>query len=121
MLVYMLFMMLDCLVKSEYAEAKAWFFASVWCIVSLFMYTHPQVMIEIKIVTHYGTDDLSCNGDYYQIQIFMNTGMGEKLVQTYGDQYHDKGADKERGFIDGVKALTDDYTIEYVDISDYEV
>lgn len=36
-------------------------------------------------------------GDYYAIRVELD---GE-VVATYGDYYHDKGADRARGFIHG--------------------
>jgi len=74
-------------------------------------------MLEIKIINHYGTDDPEFEGDYYQIEIFIN----DELIQTYGDYYHDKGWEKAEGFMDGIKAITDDYTLTKEDIADYEV
>lgn len=77
-------------------------------------------MIQIKIITHYLVDDPEFEGDYTQIEIFMNMGLGHKLVKTYGDYYHDKGDEKAAGFMDGISALTDDYSIEEIEVADYE-
>lgn len=72
-------------------------------------------MQKIKIITHYAEDDPSCENDYYQIEIFVN----DKLVKTYGDQYHDKGREKAQGFMDGIRALTEYYSLTDTKLADY--
>jgi hypothetical protein len=80
-------------------------------------------MIKFKEVVHYHVDDTDCCGDYYRIEIFKD-GV---LVAQYGDQYHDKGAEKSEGFFEAVRLLLGSgneadsaWTYDYVEVADEE-
>lgn len=75
-------------------------------------------MIHFREVIHYSERDKNCGGDYREIEIFMD----DKLVETYGDHYHDKGRDKSEGFYDAVNLLLQEveWDWETVQIADYE-
>jgi len=67
---------------------------------------------------HYSKDDPDCSGDYYEVWI----KDGGKIIQKYGDYYHDKGAEKASAFIDGLSHVTGvRYPVKYKHIADLEV
>lgn len=51
-----------------------------------------------KIRILYYTDDPECCCDYYGVEILLD----DKVIQTYGDCYDDRGMDKVEGFFDCV-------------------
>lgn len=58
--------------------------------------------MKVKIVTHYQIEDTECNGDYYDIELFIDG----KLVKEFGDYYHEKGDVKVEAFLEGIKYAT---------------
>ena len=52
----------------------------------------------ILVIIHFDQLDTNCSGDYHDITILIN-GI---LAQKYGDDYHDRGNDKVKGFLDGL-------------------
>lgn len=59
----------------------------------------PKKYQTALIVTHYESSDEECDGDYYDIELFIDN----KLVKTFGDYYHDKGEERVDAFIEGVE------------------
>ena len=62
---------------------------------------------DLKVITYYCQDDgeskqSALGGDYAWIEIRDKRG---ELITWYGDDYHDKGYDKMKGFIDGMTIL----------------
>ena len=53
----------------------------------------------IKVITHFFDNDPECGGDYQSIEVIINN----KLVEEYGDYYHDHSQDKIEGFLNGLK------------------
>ena len=53
--------------------------------------------ILVKITTHFFTSDPECNGDYCKVTVKLSG----TLIREYGDAYHDNGAHKAEGFVDG--------------------
>lgn len=51
------------------------------------------------ISIHFQRDDKDCDGDYYDVEVFIDG----KLVKKYGDYYHDKGEIRAEEFLNGVK------------------
>lgn len=54
--------------------------------------------IKVEIVAHYVKNDEGMEGDYAAISVAVN---GVKAAE-YGDDYHDKGAEKVEGFVDAL-------------------
>lgn len=72
--------------------------------------------MNIAVLTHYGEDDKKFISDYYSIEILNEDG---KSIYFKGDNYHDKGAERIEGFIDGLKyGLNEEIKIEYINIAD---
>ena len=71
---------------------------------------------EIKVITHYYKSDPEFISDYTGIEIIIN----DKPIAYFGDDYHDKGRDKCKGFLEGMKYIVGDYNITYTNIADYE-
>lgn len=61
----------------------------------------------LKIVTHFSVEDPEFISDYVSVEVFLD---GNR-VASYGDAYHDRGAEKARGFEDGVRALFPDVQV----------
>ena len=57
--------------------------------------------LKLKKVIHYAESDPECISDYYSIDL-MRDG---KIIEHFGDWYHDKGDAKCEGFIKGVEYL----------------
>lgn len=74
-------------------------------------------MKSITVTTHYGTDDPECECDYYEIVVTS----GRKKIAHFGDWYHDKGADKLAGFIQGLRLIYPDLEVKTRDVADYKV
>lgn len=55
---------------------------------------------KIEVVYHYSKEE-GTDGDYSDVEIKLNG----KQVQTYDDDYHDKGRDKVVGWLDCYKFL----------------
>lgn len=76
--------------------------------------------MEIKIITHFPTDDEDCNGDYYDVEVQIDG----KVVASFGDYYHDKGQDKAEAWKDGYIAAmeqlapTTQVTVDYDSVAD---
>ena len=68
--------------------------------------------MNIKVVTHYSKNDSECRGDYYLVTIEKNG----KVIQSYGDYYHDKGHLKAEAFLDAMDA-DDDVQHVYVGLA----
>ena len=60
--------------------------------------------MKLKAVWHYDIEDNEdCYGDYYGIELFRIRCDGkETLLATFGDWYHEKGAEQLEGFIKGI-------------------
>jgi hypothetical protein len=58
-------------------------------------------MTRATVTTHFDVSDPGCEGDYIDVTIHV----GRKLVAEFGDWYHDKGAEKANGFVQGLKYL----------------
>lgn len=54
-------------------------------------------MRTLQIIEHFAEDDEECGGDYWSVEVLAD---GVR-VQQYGDDYHDDGASKASGFVDG--------------------
>lgn len=59
-------------------------------------------MLQIKIQYWYGYYDEEekedcMDGDYSGVRVIID----DKVLKEYGDHYHDKGAEKAKGFVDG--------------------
>ncbi len=61
----------------------------------------------ITVITHYPKSDKKCEGDYYDVEVFVKEAHQEFAMQ-YGDYYHDKGHDKAQGFVDAIHTLFGD-------------
>lgn len=68
-------------------------------------------MQHITVCTHYDKDENGLHGDYRYVTITIN---GTE-VRRYGDEYHDRGLDKARGFVDGYKSAVKDVVIDYME------
>lgn len=55
-------------------------------------------MKKITVILLYATDDPDCFSDYYGVEILQDG----KIIQEYGDNYHDKGYEKMEGFFDAL-------------------
>ena len=68
--------------------------------------------IEIKEIHGYyeGEEVNDCGGDYDGVEVIID----DVVVAEYGDYYHDKGAEKAEGFVEGyLFALKKICEIEY--------
>lgn len=67
------------------------------------------------IVTHFSKEDKNLNGDYYDIELFID----DQLVKKFGDYYHDKGSEKVEAFIEGIEwATSKSVKVEHKKIAD---
>jgi hypothetical protein len=57
----------------------------------------------VKIITHYEASDKDCGGEYTEVSIWVDN----RLVQQYGDYYHDKGEERAEAFVDGIRHCVD--------------
>lgn len=55
--------------------------------------------MQIEIITHYSKDDPQCNGDYRSVDVKIDG----KMIESYGDSYHEKGDIRAESFVEGVK------------------
>ena len=74
-------------------------------------------MFTIKM--HYAKEDTQCNGDYTDVELFIDGIM----VAKAGDYYHDKGDSLMTGFVNGwAKAKgIENVDIQYEHIADRDV
>lgn len=73
--------------------------------------------MNIKVVTHYSKNDSECRGDYYLVTIEKNG----KVIQSYGDYYHDKGHLKAEAFLDAMRYFNIEFELEEVDVPDMDI
>jgi len=74
--------------------------------------------MKFRAVWHYCKDDPDCGGDYSGIDLFDG---GSKKIASWGDHYHDKGADRLEGFVEGVEYVTgSEPVIEHEHVADAE-
>jgi hypothetical protein len=74
-------------------------------------------MTSLTAVYHYFKDDTDCDEDYAKIELLH----GKQVIATWGDSYHDKGAEKLKGFIEGVEwALGKQVTLIREDVADWD-
>ncbi len=52
---------------------------------------------KLEVITHYQESDKDFSRDYVEVSILLDG----KLIQEYGDRYHDKGDVKAEGFVEG--------------------
>ena len=55
-------------------------------------------MKKFTVILLYATDDEDCSSDYYGVEILQDG----KIIQEYGDAYHDNGREKMEGFFDAL-------------------
>ena len=55
--------------------------------------------MDAHIVLHFDKEDYSCEGEYFEVDVVVDG----KLIQKYGDDYHDRGYEKAEGFISGLQ------------------
>ena len=55
--------------------------------------------MKAHIVLHFDKEDYSWEGEYREVDVVVD----DKLIQKYGDDYHDKGYERAEGFINGLK------------------
>lgn len=55
-------------------------------------------MKKFKVILLCATDDPDCSSDYYGVEILQDG----KIIQEYGDAYHDSGYEKMEGFFDAL-------------------
>ena len=67
--------------------------------------------ITVTAIYHYLEDDPKCESDYASIELLI----GDDLVASFGDSYHDKGSYQVRGWIDCMKFLYGKQTIKVVE------
>jgi len=74
--------------------------------------------MNVKITEHFSKEhDPKCYGDYCEVTIEVDG----KLVRTYGDHYHDKGAERAEGYKDALKDYCDpQVTVEHASVADWE-
>ena len=71
---------------------------------------------EVEVVTHFCSDDLECDGDYCQVDLIIN----DKIIRSWDDYYHDKGAEKCVSLIEGVEFVQcSSILVHNIDIADY--
>ena len=73
--------------------------------------------MQITVRMHYSVEDPECGSDYYSIEILDAAG---KVLQSYGDAYHDKGWEKAEGFLDAMRAFDLLDTVTREDVADAE-
>lgn len=57
--------------------------------------------MKLKAIWHYSVEDKEHITDYYDIELW--DPYLERVIATWGDEYHDNGAYKLEGFIQGVE------------------
>ena len=73
--------------------------------------------MNIKIITHYGKNDIECTGDYWEIDLVID----DKSHFYFGDDYHERGMDKVEGFLRAAKYFVGyDINIEREEVADME-
>lgn len=72
--------------------------------------------LPLTIRTHYSTDDPECYGDYHSIDLV--DSVSGRVIQSYGDYYHDKGSEKVEGFLDGLRFLGVSVKVTREDVAD---
>jgi len=77
-------------------------------------------MIEINQLTHYAEDDLSCNGDYYSIDLEVKKDGEVIFEKRYGDSYHDKGREQVEGVLGFIEVVFGIYHLTKTSIADGE-
>lgn len=77
---------------------------------------NKDVLPKVLVVTHYFKDDKKFYRDYTSIEIFIN----EVLTVEYGDDYHDKGYERSKGFLDCMKHIYPKVVIKETNIADYD-
>lgn len=71
--------------------------------------------MKIKVITHYAKDDTGFFGDYLSIDIKISN----RIVVSFGDDYHDKGLEKLEGWIEGFKFAATKYG--FFEDADFEI
>lgn len=73
--------------------------------------------MKIEILTHFASDDPKCSGDYASVNLVVDG----KEVACWGDDYHDKGAEKAEAFVEGIVWSKKPLKVEIVrtQIADY--
>ncbi len=71
----------------------------------------------LTVRTHYPQNDPNCDSDYSSIEILDSTG---RVLQAYGDYYHDKGVEKVEGFLDALRVFDMLDTVTREDVADAE-
>lgn len=69
---------------------------------------------EVQIIEHFDISDEECGGDYHYVTVNID---GIQVVE-FGDHYHDKGAEKAEGWVEGFKYAAEDYeaTVRILDV-----
>lgn len=71
---------------------------------------------EVRVMTHFCSDDVECDGDYCQVDLMID----DKVVKSWGDYYHDNGSEKCASFIEGMKFVQgSSILIHNIDVADY--
>lgn len=64
--------------------------------------------MKIEIITHFATADKNCSCDYYSVDV----KIAGKIVNHYGDAYHEKGEIRAKEFVEGIKFALPNETFE---------
>lgn len=70
--------------------------------------------LDIELVTHYHTDDVKCQEDYWSIDLYVN----DELVHQFEDYYHDHGNEKIEGFTMALDYMGIPYKVTETKVSD---
>lgn len=70
--------------------------------------------MKLKVITHFEKEDINFQGDYWDIEVFVD----DKPAVIFGDHYHDKGKDKCTGFIQACLYFFPDVEIEKLNVAD---
>jgi len=80
---------------------------------------YEMISTNYQVITHYHIKDKDFDREYYDIEIIdLNTN---KIIKTFGNEYHDKGEDKTETFLEAIKTVTGkNISVEYFNIADRE-
>lgn len=69
--------------------------------------------MRLKLVKHFPYGEIRSDYEYVTIET-----ESDVIIQKYGDYYHDKGAEKAKGFLDGIYHFNKTLEVKEVEIDD---